>query len=163
MQKLSLEDTKNLVDSYVQTFGQSGAAKKLTEIGYRSPTGSSILQAHIYRIMNGSSTCLLAPDQEDQQQEPSTTEEPIAAVPKRTKQIAEQLFEDEKAAAAGNSQNCSRVARRAGCGGDRPARAGALIANPGPLHCRSSLSRTSTFRERRQNLRRLQSQRACGI
>ena len=96
MKKLSQEDTKNLVDSYVQTFGQSGAAKKLTEIGYRSPTGSSILQAHIYRIMNGSSTCLLAPDQEDQQQEPSTTEEPIAAVPKRTKQIAEQLFEDEK-------------------------------------------------------------------
>ena len=96
MQKLSLEDTQKLVDSYVQTFGQSGAAKQLSEKGYKSPTGSSILQGHIFRILHGSSTCLLAPDQEDQQQEPSTTEEPIAAVPKRTKQIAEQLFEDEK-------------------------------------------------------------------
>lgn len=96
MQKLSLEDTQKLVDSYVQTFGQSGAAKQLSEKGYKSPTGSSILQGHIFRILHGSSTCLLAPDQEDQQQEPSTTEEPIAAVPKRTKQIAEQLFEDEE-------------------------------------------------------------------
>ena len=96
MQKLTLEDTQKIVGSYVQTFGQSGAAKMLNEKGFRSPEGSSILQAHIYRIMHGSTTCLLAPDQEDQQQEPSTTEEPIAAVPKRTKQIAEQLFEDEK-------------------------------------------------------------------
>lgn len=96
MKKLSQEDTKNLVDSYVQTFGQSGAAKKLSEKGYRSPEGAPIMQAHIYRILNGSSTCLLAPDQENQQQEPSTTEEPIAAVPKRTKQIAAELFEDEE-------------------------------------------------------------------
>jgi len=96
MKKLSQEDTKNLVDSYVQTFGQSGAAKKLSEKGYRSPEGAPIMQAHIYRILNGSSTCLLAPDQENQQQEPSTTEEPIAPVPKRTKQIAAELFEDEE-------------------------------------------------------------------
>ena len=96
MKKLSQEDTKNLVDSYVQTFGQSGAAKKLSEKGYRSPEGAQILQPHIFRILHGSSTCLLAPDQENQQQEPSTTEEPIAAVPKRTKQIAAELFEDEE-------------------------------------------------------------------
>ncbi len=96
MKKLSQEDTKNLVDSYVQTFGQSGAAKKLSEKGYRSPEGAQILQPHIYRILNGSSTCLLAPETENQQQEPSTTEEPIAAVPKRAKQIAAELFEDEE-------------------------------------------------------------------
>lgn len=96
MQKLTLADTQKLVDSYVQTFGQSGAAKSLTEKGYRSPEGAQILQAHIFRIMHGSSTCLLAPDQENQQQEPSTTEEPIAAVPKRAKQIAAELFEDEE-------------------------------------------------------------------
>lgn len=96
MQKLSLADTQNLVNDYVKTFGQSGAAKKLSEKGYRSPEGAPIMQAHIYRIMHGSSTCLLAPETENQQQEPSTTEEPIAEVPKRAKQIAEQLFEDEK-------------------------------------------------------------------
>lgn len=98
MQKLSLTDTQKLVDSYVKTFGQSGAAHKLTEKGYRSPEGSSILQPHIYRILNGSSTCLLAPDQENQEQEPPITEEPIARVPKRAQQIAaEQLFENETA------------------------------------------------------------------
>lgn len=96
MQKLSLEDTQKIVDSYVQTFGQSGAAKQLSEKGYMSPEGAPIMQAHIYRILHGSSTCLLAPDQEDQQQAPPITKEPIASVPKRAKQIAEQLFEDEK-------------------------------------------------------------------
>ena len=96
MQKLSLADTQNLVNDYVKTFGQSGAAKKLSEKGYRSPEGAPIMQAHIYRIMHGSSTCLLAPEQENRQQEPSITKEPIAEVPKRTKQIAEQLFEDEE-------------------------------------------------------------------
>ena len=96
MQKTTLADTQELVNSYVKSFGQSGAAKQLTEKGYRSPEGAQILQAHIYRIMHGSTTCLLAPEQENQQQEPPITKEPIAAVPKRTKQIAEQLFEDEK-------------------------------------------------------------------
>jgi len=96
MQKMTLEDTQKLVNSYVKSFGQSGAAKQLTEKGYRSPEGSSILQAHIYRILNGSSTCLLAPDQEDQQQELPITERPIAAVPKRAKQIAEELFANEE-------------------------------------------------------------------
>ena len=96
MQKLSLEGTQELVNSYVKSFGQSGAAKKLTEKGYRSPTGASILQAHICRILNGSSTCLLAPETENQQQEPPITKEPIAAVPKRAKQIAEELFANEQ-------------------------------------------------------------------
>jgi len=96
MQKLSLADTQNLVNDYVKTFGQSGAAKKLSEKGYRSPEGAQILQPHIYRILNGSATCLLAPETENQQQAPPTTEEPIAAVPKRAKQIASELFEDEK-------------------------------------------------------------------
>ncbi len=96
MQKLSLIDTQELVNSYVKSFGQSGAAKKLTEKGYRSPSGSSILQPHIYRILNGSSTCLLAPETEDQQQEPPITEKPPAAVPKRAKQIAAELFENEE-------------------------------------------------------------------
>ena len=96
MQKLTLTDTQKLVNSYVQTFGQSGAAKKLSEKGYRSPEGAQILQAHIYRIMHGSTTCLLAPETENQQQEPPITKEPIAAVPKRTKQIAAELFANEE-------------------------------------------------------------------
>ena len=96
MQKMTLEDTQKLVDSYVKTYGQSGAAQKLTEQGYRSPMCATILQAHICRIMNGSSTCLLAPEQENQQQELPITREPIAAIPKRAKQIAEELFANEE-------------------------------------------------------------------
>ncbi len=94
MKKLSLEDTQSLVSSFVKSFGQSGAAQKLTEKGYRSPEGSQILQAHIFRILHGSGTCLLSPETEDQQQEPPTTKEPIA-VPKRAKQVASELFTDE--------------------------------------------------------------------
>jgi hypothetical protein len=93
MRQLSLTDTQELVSSFVKSFGQSGAAKKLTEIGYTSPTGGQIVQAHVYRILHGSGTCLLAPEEN---QQPPTTKEPIATVPKRAKQIAEELFEDEK-------------------------------------------------------------------
>ena len=96
MQKMTLEDTQKLVNSYVKTYGQSGAAQKLTEQGYRSPMCATILQAHICRIMNGSSTCLLAPEQENQQQELPITREPIAAIPKRATQIAEELFANEE-------------------------------------------------------------------
>ncbi len=96
MQKLSLIDTQELVNSYVKTFGQSGAAKQLTKKGYRSPEGAPILQAHIFRILHGSGTCLLAPETEDQQQEPPITKEPIARVPKRQKEIAAELFENEE-------------------------------------------------------------------
>jgi len=96
MQKMTLEDTQKIVNSYVESFGQRVAARKLTEKGFRSPEGAQILQPHIYRILNGSTTCLLAPDQEDQHQEPPITKEPIAAVPKRAKQIAEELFADEE-------------------------------------------------------------------
>lgn len=96
MQKLSLEATQKLVDSYVKTYGQSGAAQKLTEQGYRSPMCASILQAHICRIMNGSSTCLLAPEEENQQQEPPIKERPIAdAPPKRRREIEKILASEE--------------------------------------------------------------------
>jgi hypothetical protein len=96
MKKLSLTNTQELVNSYVKSFGQSGAAQKLTEKGYRSPEGAQILQAHVYRILHGSGTCLLAPETENQQQEPPTTEKPIATVPKRAKQIAAELVQDEE-------------------------------------------------------------------
>lgn len=95
MKKLSLEATQELVDSHVKSYGQRGAAQKLTEMGYRSPTGAQILQAHVFRILNGSGTCLLAPE-EDQQQAPPITEKPIAPVPKIQKKIAEELFQDEE-------------------------------------------------------------------
>lgn len=96
MQKMTLEATQNLVNSYVKSFGQSGAAQKLNEQGYRSPMCATILQAHICRIMNGSSTCLLAPETENQHQAPPITEKNIAAVPKRAKQIASELFANEQ-------------------------------------------------------------------
>jgi hypothetical protein len=89
MRQLSLTDTQTLVDSYVKSFGQSGAAQKLTEKGYTSPEGGKILQAHVFRIINGSGTCLLAP-------ETPITEKPIAPVPKIQKRIAEELFADEE-------------------------------------------------------------------
>ena len=92
---MTLEDTQKLVNSYVKTYGQSGAAQKLTEQGYRSPMCATILQAHICRIMNGSSTCLLAPETEDQQQEPPITKEPIAAAPKRRREIEKILASEE--------------------------------------------------------------------
>ena len=96
MKKLSLIDTQSLIDSFVKTYGQNKAARELTKIGYRSPTGASILQAHIYRILHGSGTCLLAPETENQQQEPPTTKEPIAAAPKIQKRLAEELFANEE-------------------------------------------------------------------
>ena len=96
MKKLSLEASQSLVCSFVKSFGQSGAAQKLTEMGYRSPTGAQILQAHIYRILNGSGTCLLAPETENQQQQAPPTKEPIAPVPKIQKRIAEELLADEE-------------------------------------------------------------------
>ena len=96
MKKLSLEATQELVDSHVKSYGQRGAAQKLTEKGYRSPEGAQILQAHIFRIINGSGTCLLAPETEDQQQQKPTTKEPIASVPKIQKRIAEELFANEE-------------------------------------------------------------------
>jgi len=95
MKKLSLTDTQSLVSSYVKSFGQCGAAKKLTEKGYRSPEGGQILQAHIYRILHGSGTCILGPETEDQQQQQSI-EKPIAPIPKMQKKIAEELFADEE-------------------------------------------------------------------
>lgn len=96
MKKLSVEDSRKLVNSFVKSYGQRGAAQKLTEIGYMSPEGAQILQAHIFRIINGSGTCLLAPETENQQQAPPITEKPIAPVPKIQKRIAEELFADEE-------------------------------------------------------------------
>jgi len=96
MKKLSLTDTQSLIDSFVKTYGQNKAARELTKKGFRSPEGAPILQAHIYRILHGSRTCILSPETENQQQEPPTTEEPIAAVPKIQKRLAEELFADEK-------------------------------------------------------------------
>jgi hypothetical protein len=96
MRQLSLTESQELVNSFVKSFGQCEAARKLSEKGYRSPEGAKILQAHVYRIINGSGTCLLAPETENQQQEPPTTKEPIAAVPTIQKRIASELFEDEE-------------------------------------------------------------------
>jgi hypothetical protein len=97
MKKLSVEDSRKLVNSFVKSYGQRGAAQKLTEIGYMSPEGAQILQAHIFRIINGSGTCLLAPETENQQQQKTTTKEPIAAAvpPKRRKEIESIIANEE--------------------------------------------------------------------
>ncbi len=59
---LSHEETRIIVDSYVKTFSQRMAAKKLTERGYRSPTGKDIQQGHIFKILNGVEICFQEPE-----------------------------------------------------------------------------------------------------
>jgi len=75
---LSHDETRTLVDSYVKTFSQRMAAKKLTERGYRSPEGKPISQGHIFRILNGSETCFQSPPepQETKADSPQVTETP---------------------------------------------------------------------------------------
>ena len=83
MRQLTLKDTQALVDKYVRSFGQRGAAKKLTEHGYRSPEGHNIRQGHISRVQAGSYTML---------QGPETPIEPISApvsTPEATYSIGE--------------------------------------------------------------------------
>lgn len=61
---LSQNETRELIDSYVRSYGQRGASKRLSELGYRSPEGHKISQGHVTRIMSGSETCLIAPSEE---------------------------------------------------------------------------------------------------
>jgi hypothetical protein len=79
MKQLSLTDTQALVNSYVKTFGQRGAARKLTEHGYRSPEGHEIRQGHVTRIMNGSYTMLQAPEEPVKEPVPAPVSTPEAA------------------------------------------------------------------------------------
>ena len=59
---LSQSETRDLVESYTKSFGQRGAARKLTERGYKSPTGKPISQGHIYKILNGEEICFHEPE-----------------------------------------------------------------------------------------------------
>lgn len=63
MQKelLSTEETRALVNDYVRSFGQRGAARHLTKAGYRSPRGNDIRIGTIQRVLNGVDTCFRAP------------------------------------------------------------------------------------------------------
>ena len=81
MRQLSLTDTQKLVDSFVKTFGQRGAARKLTEHGYRSPEGHDIRQGHISRVQAGSWTCFMAPEEPAKATIPAPAQAPIALRP----------------------------------------------------------------------------------
>lgn len=59
---LSRAETRELAESYTKSFGQRGAARKLTERGYKSPTGKPISQGHIYKILNGEEICFHEPE-----------------------------------------------------------------------------------------------------
>lgn len=59
---LSPDETRDIVNSFVKTFSQRGAAKKLSERGYRSPTGKDIQQGHIFKILNGAEICFQSPE-----------------------------------------------------------------------------------------------------
>lgn len=54
---LSQSETRDIVNSYVRSFGQRGAARKLAERGYKSPTGKPISQGHVFKILNGAEIC----------------------------------------------------------------------------------------------------------
>jgi len=62
MKELSTDETFALVDSFVQSYGQRGAARALTKNGYRSPEGKEIQHGTVTRVLNGSETKLLAPE-----------------------------------------------------------------------------------------------------
>ena len=95
MRQLSLDETKNLVGSYAKSYGQRGTARALNDQGYRSPEGYPLQQPHIARVLSGGCTRFLAPEEgEDQQQQPPA--EPIDSSPKRRKEIAAEIFEDEE-------------------------------------------------------------------
>lgn len=81
MRQLTLKDTQALVDKYVRSFGQRGAAKKLTEHGYRSPEGHDVRQGHISRVQAGSYTMLQAPEEPPIEVIPAPVSTPIAARP----------------------------------------------------------------------------------
>lgn len=67
---LSQSETRDLAESYTKSFGQRGAARKLTERGYKSPTGKPISQGHIYKILNGEEISFQEP-------EPAPEQKPI--------------------------------------------------------------------------------------
>jgi len=81
MRQLTLEQTQTLVHSYVKSFGGRGAARKLTEHGYKSPEGHEIRQGHITRIMSGSYTCIQAPEEPVKTVVPAPAPSPIVARP----------------------------------------------------------------------------------
>ena len=72
------------MDSYVKTFSQRGAARKLTERGYKSPTGKPISQGHVFKILNGAEICFQEPQkpQETKADSPKAIEPPAPWSPK---------------------------------------------------------------------------------
>jgi len=65
---LSQSETREITESYVKSFGQRGAARKLTERGYRSPEGKPISQGHISRILNGAETSFQSPPEPEERE-----------------------------------------------------------------------------------------------
>lgn len=59
---VTIRKTRDLAESYTKSFGQRGAARKLTERGYKSPTGKPISRGHIYKILNGEEICFQEPE-----------------------------------------------------------------------------------------------------
>jgi hypothetical protein len=77
MKELSVEETTELANAYVKTFGYREAARKLTERGYKSREGKEIRHAHLSRILSGSPSQFLGP-------EPEAKEEPLQKPPERS-------------------------------------------------------------------------------
>lgn len=102
MRQLTLKDTQALVDKYVRSFGQRGAAKKLTEHGFKSPEGHNVRQGHISRVQAGSYTMLQAPEEPPEAVEigAGTGTNPIAPRPPVAEPYPEHCIESGPALAS---------------------------------------------------------------
>jgi len=79
MKELSAEETSELANAYVKTFGYREAARKLAERGYRSREGKEIRHAHLSRILGGSTTQFLTPEPEPKEEKPESPARPVSA------------------------------------------------------------------------------------
>ena len=93
MRQLSLKDTQDLIDRYVKSYGQRGAAKALSRAGYRSPENCDIRQGHISRIQAGSYTMLQAPEEPPIEPISAPASTPIAARPPIPEKTPEHYLE----------------------------------------------------------------------
>jgi len=79
MKELTTEETTELANAYVKSFGYREAARKLAERGFRSRENKEIRHAHLSRILSGSTTQFLAPEPEPKEEAPQSPAKPVSA------------------------------------------------------------------------------------
>lgn len=79
MKELTTEETTELANVYVKSFGYREAARKLAERGFKSRENKEIRHAHLSRILSGSTTQFLAPEAEPKEEKPESPAKPVSA------------------------------------------------------------------------------------